>query len=277
MKQHTIASHCVFQGKGLHTGRPVRMELLPAPAGSGLCFCRLDRDGAVVHASARNVSKVDRSTSLKEGRVSVRTVEHLLAALYALGVDNARICLDAEELPILDGSARPYAEAVLAAGLVEQDQEREYIVVKERFEYAQSAGGSVITVEPCEDTTFSATIDFGSKVIGVQTAQWDGRSDFSTEIAPCRTFCFLSDIKPLMALGLIKGGDLGNALVIDEPSGYFGNPVLRFENECARHKLLDLIGDFSLLGRPLKGKVTAYKPGHRINTAAALALLDKIE
>jgi UDP-3-O-[3-hydroxymyristoyl] N-acetylglucosamine deacetylase/3-hydroxyacyl-[acyl-carrier-protein] dehydratase len=214
------------------------------------------------------VAQTRRATSLSCKGVKVLTAEHLLAALWAMGVDNALIDLDAPELPILDGSARPYAEAIQAAGLIEQDAERDFLVIEKPFVYEDRRSGSRIVFEPSASTVFDVTIDFDSKVVGVQHAVFDESTDFASQIAPCRTFCFLHEIKWLRRLGLIGGGSLDNALVIDEPNGYYGGGKPLFDNEPARHKLLDLLGDFSLAGRPIRGRIVAYKPGHRVNTQA---------
>ena len=272
MRQHTLVSTYTFKGKGLHGGGMAEMTLLPAPEGSGIVFQRTDMGGALVEALYGNVVRSDRSTVLAKDGVEVGTTEHLLAALSALGVDNALIKVNSPELPVLDGSALPYVRAILADGLAEQNASREYFVVTRHFEWTDEKSGSKIEVDPAGGPAYAVTTDFGSKVLGVQKASWDAGVDFATEIAPCRTFCFLHEIKPLLSMGLIKGGDLENALVIDEPNGYYNNAALRFENECARHKLLDLIGDFALLGKPLAGRVTAYKPGHRVNAGAVRAL-----
>jgi UDP-3-0-acyl N-acetylglucosamine deacetylase len=277
MNQHTLRSTYKFVGKGLHTGLPVTMTLYPAPDDYGIVFERTDLgDDSFVEARLSNVSPAQRSTCLVYRGVEVRTPEHLLAALSALGVDNALIKLDAPEVPILDGSAAPYAEAILADGLEDQKSERKYITVSETCEYHDTQSGTRIVVEPADIFEVCLLIDFGSKVLGVQRASYREGDDFASEIATCRTFCFYDEIKPLLDRGLIKGGDLDNALVIDEPRGYLNGPVLRFENECARHKLLDLLGDFSLLGSPMKVKITAEKPGHAANAAAARTLLPYI-
>lgn len=276
MKQHTLAATYSFSGTGLHTGRKVNMTVCPAPADHGIIFERVDASNARVEAHISNFEKASRSTFLKKGKVKIRTTEHLLSALSGLGVDNALVQLDSAELPILDGSAMSYVTAFTVDGLVEQDAERKFIRVEHRFEFVDENSGSRIVVEPSEKPSFEVTIDFNSKVLGVQSACFDEGVDYVSQIAPCRTFCFLREVKPLLALGLIKGGSLDNALVIDEPKGYYNNPTLRFENECARHKLLDIIGDFALAGHPIAGRIIAYKPGHSINTNAVKALISQI-
>lgn len=276
MKQHTLASEISFNGHGLHTGKTVNMVVCPAAENSGIVFCRTDlSEGAPVEVSIENFRKARRCTLLKKGKVRVRTPEHLLSALAGMGIDNALIKIDREELPILDGSAKPYVEAISAAGIVEQEAQRRYIEVVKPFEFKGNKYGSLLRIEPADSPSYEVTIDFGSQVLGVQTAVFDQSVDYAAQIAPCRTFCFMKEIRMLRFFGLIKGGRLDNALVIDEPNGYYGNPELNFENECARHKLLDLMGDFSLAGLPVRGRIYAYKPGHRFNASALKAFLDQ--
>lgn len=270
MKQHTLKHTHVFTGTGLHTGRPVMMAVQPAPADTGIRFIRTDiRRNPEIPAMARFVGKTRRSTSLKIGRARVVTPEHLLSTLSCMGIDNALILLDAPEVPILDGSASRYAEAFAADGLVEQDRERDFLVVDRTFVCEDPDSGSRIVIEPYDGFQVELTIDFKSKVIGRQTVRYDPSVDFAHEIAPCRTFCFYNEVRLLRFTGLIKGGSLDNALVVDDARGGFvGDPKLLFPDEPARHKLLDLLGDFSLAGRPVRARVTAYKPGHSINTKA---------
>ena len=270
MKQHTLASSCVFTGVGLHTGKPVEMRLLPAPDDYGIVFHRTDLgEEAFVHASVANVSKARRSTELAQQGVQVRTAEHLLAALRCLHVDNALVQLNAMEVPILDGSALPYVQALRECGLLEQKTDRRYLSVKRHAEFRDAKSGSSIIVDPCDDLVVDLTIDFKSPMVGVQKAVYDPSVDFASQIAPCRTFCFHREILLLRLLGLIKGGSLDNALVIDDRKKVFlGGKKLYFDNELARHKLLDLLGDFALAGFPIRGRITAYKPGHKTNTQA---------
>lgn len=269
MKQHTLNSTYTFLGKGLHTGKPVTMQLLPAPEDYGIVFQRTDLgDDVLVHARVENVIQTRRCTTLSERGVKIITAEHLLSALSAMGVDNALVQIDAAEVPILDGSARPYVEAICEHGLIEQPAERRPIVVDKPFVYEDPRSGSRIAFEPAADFSVDVTIDFKSQVIGTQQAHWDRSVDYAREIAPCRTFCFRKEVRMLRFLGLIKGGSLDNALVVDEPRGYLGDPVLQFPDEPARHKLLDLLGDLALAGRPIQGHITAYKPGHKANTTA---------
>lgn len=275
MKQHTLKRSYKFTGKGLHTGLNVRMILDPAPENFGLVFKREDLGEVYIKADIANLSSTHRSTALRANGAEVRTTEHLLSALTGLGVDNVLIRINAPELPILDGSAMKYVTAITADGLDEQDAEREYFEIKKRITYRNILTGSKIVMEPSDEVVYEVTIDFKSRVVGIQWATWDCTIDYASEIAQCRTFCFLREIKKLLKLGLIKGGDLGNALVIDEPYGYYNNAPTHFPNECARHKLLDLIGDFALIGHPIKGKIVAWKPGHRANSGAVRMLRRK--
>lgn len=296
MKQHTIKREYTFCGKGLHTGGLVEMTLLPAPENHGIVFERADMGGAKIAADISNISTTDRSTCLRCSGVDVITTEHLLSAFSGLGVDNALVRLSNRELPIMDGSARLYAEAICADGLLEQKAERERMVIDEPFEFR--SGDSFIRVEPSDRFEADVTVEFPSRVIGHQEAHFDETMDYASEIAPCRTFCFFHEIEFLLAHNMIKGGDMDNAIVIVEnevpaetiarmqtifnfpglkriPSGYLNNLELRFANECARHKMLDLIGDLSLAGKPLNARITAFKPGHALNTAAVKALMSK--
>ncbi len=290
--QQTLRKSYLFEGKGLHTGRVARMTVSPAPADTGIVFKRTDiGEDALVEALAENVSSTARSTTISKGDASVSTIEHILSALTGMGVDNALIEIDNVEVPILDGSAKPYIEAIWKDGFQEQDAPRKYIELKETVEVVNEKG-SVVRLEPAEDFSYDIKIDFNSRVLGVQHAQWDSSVVYPEEIGVCRTFVFFHEIEFLFNNGLVKGGDVDNAIVIVEhpvtkeqvdnmsrlfnvPSlevsedGYLSNLQLRFTNECARHKLLDLIGDLRLCGGFLKAKVTAEKAGHGINTTAA--------
>jgi UDP-3-O-[3-hydroxymyristoyl] N-acetylglucosamine deacetylase/3-hydroxyacyl-[acyl-carrier-protein] dehydratase len=277
MKQHTLRTTLSFSGVGLHSGKAVTMQLSPAPAGFGIRFVRTDLPGhAVVEARVDLVGQSRRGTMLSDHGVKILTPEHLLSALSGMGVDNALVGLDAPEVPILDGSARPFAEAIRENGLVEQDAERAFLVIEKPFTYTDPRSGSRLSFEPADGTVFDVTIDFDSQVVGVQRFVYDGTVDYATQVAPCRTFCFLHEINWLQKLGLIRGGSLDNALVVDEPRGYYGGKELYFDNELARHKLLDLMGDLALAGRPIRGKVTAYKPGHKVNTQALKHFLETL-
>ena len=279
MKQQTLQSSCSFSGIGLHGGKAVEMQLLPAPEDYGIVFQRADLgDNALVHATVGQVATTRRSTGLAENGVRVRTAEHLLAALRCLGVDNVLVRLNAEEVPILDGSALQYVQAIRECGLVGQQADRRYRIVRRHAEYRDPRSGSYITVDPCGELIVDVTIDFKSDMIGLQKAGYDSTVDFATQIAPCRTFCFYREIAMLRLFGLIKGGSLDNALVLDDrKKRYMGDKKPLFDNEPARHKLLDLLGDFALADLPVRGRITAYKPGHKINTQALKQfLLDEV-
>lgn len=272
MNQHTLKNTYCFEGKGLHTGTYAHMKVMPSPAGSGITFCRTDLENApVVEALAENVTKTARSTTIAKGGAEVVTIEHIMSALTGLGVDNARIELDNLEVPILNGSAEFYVNAFLADGLEDQGVPRQYIDIPYTLEVKDEKTGSWVRLEPAEAPSAQITVDFNSPVLGIQTARWEESTDYAREIAPCRTFCFYREIEPMLKGGLIKGGDLSNALVVTD-EGYMDNPVLHFQDECGRHKLLDLLGDFRLAGGYLNARISAFKPGHSINTKAAKAL-----
>lgn len=292
-RQRTIHSPLTFSGSGLHSGKPVTMELLPAPENHGISFQRTDMGGKpIIEALADYVSDTQRGTTIQKGIVSVSTIEHILSALYGLGIDNVLIRLDGPEVPILDGSSKQYTEEIIKGGIIEQKANRKYFAPKKSIYYKDEASGAEITVLPDDDFSVDLKIDFNSKVLVGQNAKYNSGIDYASEIAPSRTFVFLHDVLPLMKNNLIKGGDLKNAVVIVEKlipkedfdkisSEYrlpdadslevgFLNPLeLRYPNECARHKLLDIIGDLSLVGFHIKARVIANKPGHKINTIIA--------
>jgi UDP-3-O-[3-hydroxymyristoyl] N-acetylglucosamine deacetylase/3-hydroxyacyl-[acyl-carrier-protein] dehydratase len=290
--QHTLRKSYSFEGKGLHTGRVAKMTVNPAPVDTGIVFRRTDiGENALVEALAENVSNTARSTTISKGEASVATIEHILSALTGMGVDNAVIDIDNVEVPILDGSAKPYIDAIWSDGFEQQDAPRKYIEISEPVTVTNEKGSS-IRIDPAEEFSYSIGIDFNSKVLGIQEAKWDSSVVYPEEIGTCRTFVFFHELEFLFNNGLVKGGDVDNAIVIVEhpvtkeqvermselfgipalevrEDGYLSNLRLRFPNECARHKLLDLIGDLRLAGGFLKAKVTAKKAGHGINTAAA--------
>lgn len=289
--QQTLKNKYSFEGKGLHTGRVAKMTVCPAPVDTGIVFRRTDLGGALVEALAENVSSTARSTTISKGEASVSTIEHIMSALTGLGIDNAYIDIDNVEVPILDGSAKPYVDAMWRDGVEVQDAPRKYIEIKETIEVTNEKG-SVVRIEPAEEFSYNIKIDFNSRVLGVQHAVWDPSVEYAEEIGVCRTFVFFHELQFLYANNLVKGGDVDNAIVIVEhpvtdeqvqqmsqlfnvpalkvrEDGYLSNLVLRFPNECSRHKLLDLIGDLRLAGGFLKAKVTAEKAGHGINTEAA--------
>ena len=299
MNQQTLTREYKFEGRGLHTGKYAHLVLKPAPADYGVRFVRTDLD-VEIPALASKITRTDRSTTISEGEVSVVTIEHLMSALTGLGVDNARIELDNEEVPILDGSAERYVRAIAPDGLAEQDARRTWLSFSEAFEVRDEQTGSWVRVEPSDRMSFEVTVDFNSRVLGVQTAHWSENADYVGQIAPCRTFVFFHELEFLAARGLVKGGDVDNAIVIVEhpaskeqidsmcrffgqprlavtPKGYLSNIKLHFPNECGRHKLLDLIGDMRLMGGFPKARITAYKPGHTINSAVTRAALSKIK
>ncbi|MBE6235738.1 MAG: hypothetical protein E7112_05850 [Bacteroidales bacterium] len=294
--QQTLKKSYSFEGKGLHTGRIAKMTIKPAAADTGIVFRRIDiNEDARVEALAENVSSTARSTTISCGDASVSTIEHVLSALTGMGVDNAEIDIDNVEVPILDGSAKPYIDAIWKDGFQEQDVPRRYIELKETVEIRNDEKGSVVRIEPAEEFSYSIKVDFNSRVLGVQEARWDDSVVYPAEIGVCRTFVFFHEIEFLFNNNLVKGGDVDNAIVIVEhpvtdeqvermsrlfnvpalkvrEDGYLSNLVLRFPNECARHKLLDLIGDLRLCGGFLKARITAEKAGHGINTSAAKAV-----
>ena len=296
MQQNTLKNSYTFEGIGLHTGKYAHLTLSPAPADTGIRFLRTDLGAdACVEALAENVSNTARSTTISSGDAKVVTVEHLLSALTGLGVDNARIEIDNDEVPILDGSARRYVEAILADGLQPQDAERKYIDIPREIEVRDERSGAWVRITPAAAPSFELTTDFNSRVLGVQRTHWNPGVDYASQIAPCRTFVFFHDLLPLARLGLIQGGDVENAIVVAEHpvseadmdevcrllgkphmevsrEGYLNNLTLHFPDECGRHKLLDLIGDLRLAGGWLNAAVTAFKSGHTINTQAAKAL-----
>jgi UDP-3-O-[3-hydroxymyristoyl] N-acetylglucosamine deacetylase/3-hydroxyacyl-[acyl-carrier-protein] dehydratase len=273
VNQHTLKTSYSFEGKGLHTGTFSHMTVMPAAADTGIRFQRTDLPGQpVIEASARNVTKTTRSTTIACGEAEAVTIEHIMSVLTGLGVDNAFIQLDNLEVPILDGSARLYLEAILKDGLQDQGVPRRYIDIPLAIEVRNPQSGSWVRIEPADKPSAQITVDFNSPVLGVQSVSWDESTDYAREIGPCRTFCFYREIEPMLKGGLIKGGDLSNALVVTD-DGYMGDPVLHFPDECGRHKMLDLLGDIRLAGGYLNARVSAFKPGHFINTQAAKALM----
>ena len=299
--EHTIKKTYYFEGKGLHTGTYAHMKLKPAPAGSGIKFCRTDLPGKpVIDAIADNVSNTARSTTISRKETVAVTIEHITSCLFGLGIDNAIIELDNIEVPILDGSARYYIDAIMKDGLVNQGIPRRFYELTEPVEVKDPVSGSWIKVEPAAAPSIDLTVDFGSRIIGVQKVHWDPGVDYASEIGPSRTFCFFHEIEYLFRNNLIKGGDLDNAIVIVEheatdeqlkwvsqvfglpdlhvtDDGYLNNLKLNFPDECGRHKLLDLIGDISLVGGYLNAHITAFKPGHALNTRLAKLLRTKIK
>lgn len=301
--QKTIQKEISLSGVGLHTGKKVTMTFKPAPVNHGYAFVRVDLEGEpVIEALAKYVTNTQRGTNLVKNGVTVNTTEHVLAAIYALDIDNILIEIDATEPPIMDGSSICFIEVLEKAGIVEQDEVREEYIVKEIISYKDEETGSEILLLPSDEYQITTIVDFGTKVLGTQNAALDTLSDFKKEIASARTFSFLHEIEMLLDNDLIKGGDLNNAIVyVDKdispetteklkkifnkdsisvnPNGILDNLTLRWTNEAARHKLLDVVGDLALIGTRFKGKIIANKPGHMVNTnfAKKLANIIKIE
>ncbi len=293
MKQLTLKDSFTVSGKGLHTGMSIQATFKPAPVNHGYKFQRIDLDGEpVIDALAENVIETTRGTVIGKGEARVSTVEHALAALYAAGVDNCLVEVNAPELPILDGSAIEYANKINEVGIEEQNEDKNFYIVKQKLEVVDEETGASIVVLPFDSFRIDTMIEFKSPIIPNQFASLNSLSRFKDEIAASRTFVFVREIEPLVKANLIKGGDLDNALVVyDQPMeqdyldkladlmgvphkhvselGYISNIPLAYENEPARHKLMDVLGDLALIGRPLKGYVIATKPGHSINTTFA--------
>ena len=299
-KQTTLKTPFTLSGKGLHTGLQITLTLNPAPENTGYIIKRIDLPNSPeIPALAEHVSETTRGTVLKIGDVQVSTVEHALAALYAMGIDNCMMEVNAPEFPILDGSAKLYADEIVKVGIEQQAKDKDYFVVTKRIVYETPDKQSSITLLPDDSFSVQVLIGYDSPVLNNQFAVLDTMDDFQTEIAPCRTFVFVRELEPLLKMNLIKGGDLNNAIVIyDRPTekgelerlaelmnqpcpevdslGYL-NTELVFNNEPARHKLLDVIGDLALIGKPIKGKVIAMHPGHGVNTALAKVIRKEIK
>ena len=301
MKQQTLNGEFTLKGKGLHTGLEIEATFLPAPENHGYKFQRIDLpDQPVVDALAEYVVETERGTVLAKGDVRVSTVEHALAALYASGVDNCLIKVNAPELPILDGSAIAFSEAIDSVGLVEQSTDKNFYVVKRKIEVRDEKTGAHLTVLPDSDFSIDVMVSYESPVLTNQYARLEKVASFRSDIAASRTFVFVREVEPLLHANLIKGGDLDNAIVIYDKKlpqekldhiadlmgaphkdagelGYLNNRPLEFENEPARHKLLDVMGDVALIGRPLKGRIIACRPGHKINTTFAKQIRKEIQ
>ena len=291
--QHTISKPVSLKGVGIHTGQEVNLTFKPTKENQGYVFCRVDLpEKPLIEASINFVVNTDRGTNLDKNGIKIRTSEHVLAALVGMEIDNILIELDAPEPPIMDGSSKYFVEALKKAGIKKQDAVREEYVVKEPISYYDEDSGSDITVIPSENYEVTAMVDFGTKILGTQNATMKNISQFNDEFSNARTFSFLHEIEMLLDNGLIKGGDLNNAIVyVDkelsdetmlklkkafnkeklsvQSNGILDNLKLHYPNEAARHKLLDVIGDLALLGTRIKGKVIANKPGHYVNTMFA--------
>jgi UDP-3-O-[3-hydroxymyristoyl] N-acetylglucosamine deacetylase/3-hydroxyacyl-[acyl-carrier-protein] dehydratase len=295
-KQCTIKRKVSVTGAGLHTRQCGTLTFNPAPVNTGIRFRRIDLENRpIIEADVDNVIDTARGTTLGKGGVKLYTVEHVLASLRGMGVDNVLIDIDVEEMPIMDGSGKEFVKAIKEAGIVEQNAPRNYYVIKEPISYRNEVLGIELSVEPCDTFQVDVTVKYNTRVLDKQSASLHDLKDFETEIAPCRTFVFLHELETLLSRNLIKGGDLTNAIVfvnknvspeeLDHIAQFFKKPKvevreggtlnnvdLYFENEPARHKLLDVIGDLTLIGKPIKGHVKAYKPGHFSNTAFARAI-----
>ncbi|GAB5552499.1 MAG: bifunctional UDP-3-O-[3-hydroxymyristoyl] N-acetylglucosamine deacetylase/3-hydroxyacyl-ACP dehydratase [Saprospiraceae bacterium] len=289
MNQHTIQKSISVSGVGLHTGEQVTLTFQPAPVNHGYKFKRVDLENQpIVNADVNRVVSTQRGTTIQSGEAIVNTVEHVLSALAGLKVDNVLMDIDGAEVPIMDGSAMPFVAALLEGGLEEQDAPREYFEIEEPITYRDEETGVEMTALPADNFEIITMIDFNSKILGQQYASLNELEDYAEAIAPCRTFVFVREIEMLMKQDLIKGGDLDNAIVIaDQPveqeklddlarrlgkpsvqveqEGVLNTIKLKYRNEPARHKLLDVIGDTALLGKPIKGRILATKPGHTSN------------
>lgn len=301
IKQKTLKGSFSLFGKGLHTGLNLTVTFNPAPENTGYVIQRIDLEGnPTINAVAEKVVDTQRGTVLGNGDVKVSTVEHGLAALYAMGIDNCLIQVNGPEFPILDGSAIMYVEKIQQIGIEEQNAPKNWYIIRKKIEVKDDKTGSCITILPDEEFSITAMCSFESKFINSQFATIDNVSNFAKEIAPARTFVFVRDIEPLLQANLIKGGDLDNAIVIYERQttqerldtladmlkvphmdannlGYIQNKPLVWDNECTRHKLLDIIGDMALIGKPIKGRIIATRPGHTINNKFARLMRKEIK
>lgn len=299
-KQKTLKDSFSLSGKGLHTGLELTVTFLPAPKNHGYKIQRVDMEGQpILDAVAENVTDTQRGTVLGKGNFKCSTIEHAMAAFYALGVDNILIQVNGPEFPILDGSAEPYVKEINRVGTVEQDAEKDFYYITKKMEFKDENTGACITLLPDEEFSITSMISFDGKFLSSQFATLDNIDDFATEIAAARTFVFVREIEPLLMAGLIKGGDLNNAIVIYEKQtsqenldklcqltgaehhdaaelGYLQHKKLVWDNEPARHKLLDIIGDMALIGKPIKGRIIATKPGHTINNKFARMMRKEI-
>jgi len=292
-KQRTLAKEISLTGNGLHSGKSVTITFKPAPVNHGYKFCRVDLPGKpLIDALAEHVTETSRGTTLVQNNASVTTIEHVMAAFSGLRIDNALIELDGPEAPIMGGSSWEFVEAIKEAGIIEQKEDRNYFVVKQKIIYSDEEHGVDLIVYPDDHFSVNVLIDYNSKILGNQYSILDSIDDFEEKISKSRTFVFFHELEPLFNAGLIKGGDLDNAIVILEKeveqveidriaklfnrpginthtAGILNNTDLRYPNEPARHKLLDIMGDIALVGHPIKGKIVATRPGHYANTRLA--------
>lgn len=299
-KQTTLGGSFSLFGKGLHTGLSLTVTFNPAPENTGYKIQRIDlEDQPIIDAIADNVIETKRGTVLQQGEARVSTVEHGMSALYALGIDNCLIQVNGPEFPILNGASDMYVEKIESVGIVEQNAPKDYYIIRKKIEVRDEETGSVITILPDNDFSITTMCSFHSQFVNSQFATLDNIKDYTTEIAPARTFVFVKDIIPLLEANLIKGGDLDNAIVIyarqleqdklDKLAdllkvprmdatkiGYIQHRPLQWDNECTRHKLLDIIGDMALIGKPIKGRIIATRPGHTINNKFARLMRKEI-
>jgi len=294
--QQTIKEEVRFSGLGIHTGVSTNMTLKPAKEKTGIQFCRIDLEGRPkIQAHINNLFSTNRSTALKKKNIEIHTIEHILAAITGASIDNIIIEIDNIEIPIIDGSAKEFSKKIKEAGTITQKYKRDYFEIKREVTWIDEETGTTLIATPSSNYQIDVEIDYNSDVLGVQYARLENINNFNQEIASSRTFCFLHELKELLEKNLVRGGDINNAIVIVDheiseeelstlrkafknrnihvnKSGYLNNLKLRYENEPARHKLLDIIGDLTLLGKPIKGKIKAIKPGHKNNTKFAKKL-----
>ena len=300
-KQHTLAAPVTLTGKGLHTGQDVTITVNPAPENHGIAFCRSDLEGKpTVKADVDFVTALERSTTIAINGTAISTIEHCMAALMGCGIDKALIDINGPEVPILDGSSKPFVEAFTNAGTTEQAADRQYIELKEIITYTDAERGVELMAVPADSFRVTVMVDYKSHVVGQQYAVLNKLEDFNTEIASCRTFVFLHELKALIENNLIKGGDVNNALVIADRAlaeadmgylqkafpgmanievkdGYLNNIDTHYDNEPARHKLLDVVGDLALLGKRLKAHVIATRPGHAANVSFGKKIKEELK
>lgn len=300
LKQTTLKGSFALCGKGLHTGLSLTVTFNPAAENTGYKIQRIDIDGQpVIDAVAENVVETTRGTVIGKGDVKVSTIEHAMSALYAMGIDNCLMQVNGPEFPILDGSAMMYVNKINEIGIEEQNAPKDFYIIRHKLEVKDEQSGSVITILPDEEFSITAMCSFDSKLVNSQFASLDKMEDYASEVAAARTFVFVRDIEPLLNANLIKGGDLDNSIVIYERKttqesldkladligvehmdanniGYIQNKPLVWENECTRHKLLDIIGDMALIGKPIKGRIIATRPGHTINNKFARMMRKEI-
>ncbi|MFC2713742.1 MAG: bifunctional UDP-3-O-[3-hydroxymyristoyl] N-acetylglucosamine deacetylase/3-hydroxyacyl-ACP dehydratase [Segatella salivae] len=299
-KQTTLGGSFSLYGKGLHTGLNLTVTFNPAPENTGYKIQRIDLEGQpVIDAIADNVVETKRGTVLQQGEARVSTVEHGMSALYASGIDNCLIQVNGPEFPILNGASDMYVDKIESVGIIEQNAPKDFYIIRKKIEVRDEESGSVITILPDNDFSITAMCSFNSKFVSSQFATLDNIKNYSKEIAPARTFVFVQDIVPLLEANLIKGGDLDNAIVIYSKQleqdkldkladllkvphmdatkiGYIQHRPLQWDNECTRHKLLDIIGDMALIGKPIKGRIIATRPGHTVNNKFARLIRKEI-